>query len=63
MPYVNIKVAGQLNREQKAEICEGVTEVIAKVANKPKDSVLIFIDEKERDNISKGGVLFSDLSK
>lgn len=63
MPYVNIRVAGQLSREQKVEICEGVTEVIAKVANKPKDSVLIFIDEEERDNISKGGVLLSDLTK
>ena len=63
MPYVNIRVAGQLSREQKAEICDGVTEVIAKVANKPKDSVLIFIDEEERDNISKGGVLLSDITK
>ncbi len=63
MPYVNIRVAGQLSREQKVEICEGVTEVIAKVANKPKESVLIFIDEEERDNISKGGVLLSDLTK
>ena len=63
MPYVNIRVAGQLSREQKSEICEGVTEVIARVANKPKDAVLIFIDEEERDNISKGGVLLSDLIK
>ncbi len=62
MPYVNIRVAGQLSREQKAKICDGVTEVIAKVANKPKDSVLIFIDEEERDNISKGGVLLSDMT-
>ena len=63
MPYVNIKVAGELSREQKAEICEGVTEVIARVAYKPKDAVLIFIDEEDRDNISKGGVLLSDLVK
>lgn len=63
MPYVNIRVAGELSRDQKSEICEGVTEVIARVANKPKDAVLIFIDEEERDNISKGGVLLSDLTK
>ena len=63
MPYVNIKVAGELSREQKSEICAGVTEVIARVANKPKDAVLIFIDEEDRDNISKGGVLLSDLAK
>ncbi len=63
MPYVNIRVAGELSREQKSEICAGVTEVIARVANKPKDAVLIFIDEEKRDNISKGGVLLSDLAK
>ena len=57
MPYVNIRVAGKLDRQQKEEICEGVTDVISRVAGKPKDSILIFIDEVERENIAKGGVL------
>lgn len=57
MPYVNIRVAGTLSTEQKSKICQGVTEVIADVANKPKDSILIFIDEIPHENISKGGKL------
>ena len=57
MPYVNIRVAGTLNKQQKEEICSGVTDVIARVANKPKDSILIFIDEDQYENISKGGKL------
>ncbi len=57
MPYVNIRVAGTLNKEQKAEISKGVTDVIAKAANKPKDSILIFIDELPHENIAKSGVL------
>lgn len=57
MPYVNIRVAGQLTRAQKEEICAGVTEVLSKVANKPKDSILIFIDEDAHENIAKGGEL------
>ncbi len=57
MPYVNIRVAGSLNKEQKAEICKGVTDVIAKAAGKPKDSILIFIDELPHENIAKAGVL------
>jgi 4-oxalocrotonate tautomerase len=57
MPYVNIRVAGTLNQQQKEEICAGVTEVIAMVANKPADSILIFIDEVPHENISKGGTL------
>ncbi|MFH7326573.1 4-oxalocrotonate tautomerase family protein [Desulfurivibrio sp. C05AmB] len=55
MPYVNIRVAGNLSREQKAEISAGVTEVIVRVAHKPADSVLIFIDEVPHENIASGG--------
>ena len=57
MPYVSIRVAGELSRTQKEEICKGVTEVIARVAGKPKDSILIFIDEVEHENIATGGKL------
>ncbi|MFH2123020.1 MAG: tautomerase family protein [Pseudomonadota bacterium] len=57
MPYVNIRVAGKLNRNQKENICKGVTEVIAREAAKPAESILIFIDEVEHENIAKGGIL------
>jgi 4-oxalocrotonate tautomerase len=57
MPYVNIRVAGKLDKQQKEEICIGVTDVIAKVANKAKDSILIFIDEDQHENIAMGGKL------
>jgi 4-oxalocrotonate tautomerase len=64
MPYVNIRVAGKLDKQQKEEICSGVTDVISKVANKiskvankPKDSILIFIDEDQHENIAMGGKL------
>ena len=57
MPYVSIRVAGQLAKKQKEEICAGVTEVISRVANKPPESILIFIDEVEHENISTAGRL------
>ena len=57
MPYVNIRVAGKLDKRQKEEICQGVTEVISRVANKPASSILIFIDELEHENIASGGKL------
>lgn len=59
MPYVNIRVAGTLDKKQKEEICSGVTEVIARVAGKPKGSILIFIDEVAPENIASGGELLS----
>jgi len=59
MPYVSIRMAGQLAREQKETICREVTDVIATVANKPKESILIFIDEVEHENIASGGTLLA----
>lgn len=57
MPYVNIRVAGKLSRKQKKKIARGVTRVIAREANKPESSILIFIDENKRENIASGGKL------
>ncbi len=59
MPYVNIRVAGTLTKEQKANISQGVTEVIAKEANKPPEAILIFIDEVPHENIAKAGNLLT----
>ena len=60
MPYVNIRIAGQLTRNQKKEISEGVTLVISKAANKPPETVLIFIDEVQPENIAKSGRLLDE---
>ena len=57
MPYVNIRVAGTLTKEQKAQISEGVTEVISRVANKPPEAVLLMIDEVAHENVAKAGKL------
>jgi 4-oxalocrotonate tautomerase len=57
MPYVNIRVAGKLSKKQKEDICKGVTEVIAREAAKPPETILIFIDEVAHENIAKGGTL------
>ncbi len=63
MPYVNIRVAGTLNKEQKAEISKGVTEVISRVANKPPENILIMIDELAKENIAKSGILLDPIEK
>lgn len=59
MPYVNIRVAGKLNKSQKEKICQGVTEVISREAGKPPETILIFLDEVEHENIAKAGVLLN----
>ncbi|WP_028950795.1 tautomerase family protein [Sulfurihydrogenibium subterraneum] len=61
MPYVNVKVAGKLTKEQKEKIVEGITKLLEEVANKPPQSTYVVIDEVERENWGKGGKLLSDI--
>jgi 4-oxalocrotonate tautomerase len=60
MPYVSIRVAGRLTRKQKKKIVKGVTRVISEEADKPRDAIIIFIDEESRENIAKGGRLLDE---
>jgi 4-oxalocrotonate tautomerase len=60
MPYVEVKVAGKLTKEQKEKIAEGITKVLKEVANKPPQSTYIVITEVDRENWAKGGKLLSD---
>lgn len=34
MPYVNIRIAGILSREQKAKIAEEITDTLERIAHK-----------------------------
>ncbi len=60
MPYVNVKVAGELSKEQKRKIVEGITKLLEDVAGKPPSATYVVIEEVSRDNWGKGGKLLSD---
>ena len=57
MPYVSVRVAGKLSREQKTAIAKEVAETLEKIAGKPKDSTYLVFDEVERENWAKGDKL------
>lgn len=57
MPYVNIRVAGTLTREQKEQIVTEVTDTLKRVADKPESATYIVIDEVPRSSWAKGGAL------
>ncbi len=57
MPYINLKVAGPLTKEQKQTIVKEFTETLNKVAGKPPESTYVVIDEVSRENWAKGGNL------
>jgi len=60
MPYVNVRVAGKLSKEQKKQIAEGVTRVIVEATGKAATSTHVVIEEVPKDSWAKGGVLLSE---
>jgi 4-oxalocrotonate tautomerase len=57
MPYVNIKLAGEVTREQKAKIAKEITETLERVANKPKSYTYITFEEVAYEDWAIGGEL------
>ena len=57
MPYITVKVAGVLTREQKEIIVDEITQLMERIANKPPAATYITIDEVSRENWAKGGLL------
>lgn len=60
MPYVNIRIAGTLSREQKRQISAEVTETLERIALKPKAYTYIAFDELPDENWAIGGQLLTD---
>lgn len=60
MPYVNIKLAGEVTREQKAQIAKEITETLERVANKPKSYTYITFEEVAYEDWAIGGKLLDD---
>ena len=58
MPYVNVKVVGKLNKDQKLKISHDISESLLKHAGKPKDHTYIVFDEVSGENWAKGEQLF-----
>ena len=54
MPYISLRVAGKLSRQQKETIAKEFAETLEKVAGKPKDSTHLVFDEVDRENWAKG---------
>ena len=56
MPFVNIKVTRDgVTPEQKAELIQGVTDLLVKVLDKNPETTVVVIDEVDTDNWGIGG--------
>jgi 4-oxalocrotonate tautomerase len=56
MPFVNIQITREgATAEQKAQLIEGVTDLLVKVLNKNPATTFVIIDEVDTDNWGIGG--------
>ncbi|WP_086280419.1 2-hydroxymuconate tautomerase family protein [Campylobacter devanensis] len=58
MPYINIRVTkenGEPTAEQKAQLIEGVTELVSRILGRNKSSTVVIIDEIDMQNYGLAG--------
>ncbi len=56
MPFVNIRITREgATAEQKARLIAGVTDLLAEVLGKNRQTTVVIIDEVETDNWGIGG--------
>lgn len=60
MPYVNIKLAGSISREQKQKIAEEVTATLQRHAGKPPEYTYITFEEVALEDWAIAGKLLDE---
>ncbi|HZV97454.1 MAG TPA: 4-oxalocrotonate tautomerase family protein [Methylophilaceae bacterium] len=60
MPYVSLKIAGSLTREQKKKIAQEITDTLERVAHKPKSYTYIVFEEVEMEDWAIAGDLLDE---
>ncbi|MET1013542.1 MAG: 4-oxalocrotonate tautomerase family protein [Paenisporosarcina sp.] len=56
MPYVNIKITNEhVTPEKKAELIQGVTQLLVDVLDKNPETTVVVIEEVDTDNWGIGG--------
>ena len=64
MPYVNIKITKEgATKTQKAELIEGVTQLLVDVLGKNPATTVVVIDEVDTDNWGIGGESVTEIRK
>ena len=57
VPYVHVRIAGELTRDQKAKIADEITQTLARVANIPPSYTYVTIEEVKLENWAVAGEL------
>ena len=58
MPYISLRVVGNLSKEQKKQIAKEFADTLQRVAGKPKDATYLVFDEVAGENWAQGEKFF-----
>lgn len=61
MPYIQVRLAGELSREQKKQIVDEITSTMERVAGKPREYVIVNFEETKEENWGWGGKMLDEL--
>jgi 4-oxalocrotonate tautomerase len=61
MPFVNLKITTGATREQKAELIEGITDLLVRVLDKNPASTHVVIEEVSTENWGISGRSVAEL--
>ena len=60
MPYVNVRIAGTLSRDQKRQIAQEITDTLQRIAGKLASYTYIAFDELADENWAIAGKLLDE---
>ncbi|QNB46331.1 4-oxalocrotonate tautomerase [Thermanaerosceptrum fracticalcis] len=61
MPVIHVNMLKGKTTEQKKIMVESITEAVVKAINVEPEKVTIFINEFEKEEIGKGGRLYTEI--
>ncbi|MBZ4653615.1 MAG: 4-oxalocrotonate tautomerase [Peptococcaceae bacterium] len=61
MPVIHVNMLKGRTTEQKKIMVESITEAVVKAINVEPEKVTIFINEFEKEEIGKGGRLYTEI--
>lgn len=60
MPYVTVKMLPGRTDDQKRSLVEKVTDAVSETTGAPKEAVVVFIEEMQKEHYGVAGVRASD---
>ncbi len=60
MPFITVKMKEGRTLEQKRELVEKITKVVAETVNVPPERIHIFIEDLKKDEYAHAGKLWLD---